>query len=384
MKGYNDPFGYGSFNDWQEVDIIVSRDCLLRCTYCYLDKKKDVVYDLETIINNADILLSHIHENLSVPGIVFGLYPEPWVNINRTNEIITRIIKLLPKYPKFISNYMFSLGTCGVNLQKEIPILSKIPGHYSIQVTLDGIQEQHDMFRVFPNGDPSWELIKNNILEYQQKYNIYTTKVTLGPESIKYIYDSTLFLWNEMNINSINMNVVFEDVWVSEYEKLKSLNEFDNQLNKLTKYIIENNIYKTKYISILGNIQLVFEKNFINQIYCGAAVMRSIDSDGSIYPCFRLSPYSLDENTTFKIKPNDNKFETSEVERSLKLLNNFDAAPQKCLNCELINSCSMCVGGAYEEQGTLYYRTVHHCEFIKIQNKYATILNEYILGEEND
>jgi len=38
----------------------------------------------------------------------------------------------------------------------------------------------------------------------------------------------------------------------------------------------------------------------------------------------------------------------------------------------------MCVGGVVEESGSLYWRTTHHCDFQKIQAKYAMKLHEEI------
>lgn len=363
------------FKDWQEIDIIVSRDCLLRCKYCYLHKSKDKTYDLDSIIKNLDNFLYTVDSE----GVVFSLYPEPWVNISRTEEIITRILEILPNHPQFMNNFMFMLGTCGVGLDKPIPVLEKILDHVSLSVSIDGTKEHHDLYRVFPNGKGSHDLVVNNIKTYQEKYGIYSTKVTIGPDTIKYIYESTLYLWNEVNITSVYMNVVFEDLWGTQYKKLQYLNEFEQQLQKLTDYIIKEKIWKTKFTSIVSNIyikDISFPSEKLNRTYCGAAVMRSIDSDGSIYPCFRLSPYSLQEKT-FNIKNN-------EVLRSLKILDNYDAAPKQCWDCDLLNICSMCVGHAYDINKTLFNRTTDHCEFIKLQHKYSTILRDAIKREEKN
>jgi len=175
-----------------------------------------------------------------------------------------------------------------------------------------------------------------------------------------------------MHFSDINMNVVFEDLWGTEHEKQKSLELFEEQLILLSDDIIKNERWnKRQYQSLLGNKNIVPEQYNSEKNYCGAAVMRSIDSDGLVYPCFRLSPYSIKEEKTFNI-------ENKEVARSLKLLNNVDAVPQKCRECELLPMCAMCVGNSYEEYHSIFSRTTHHCEFVKLQNKYSVMLRDKI------
>lgn len=362
------------FNDWQEIDTIVSRDCTLRCEYCYLQKHPDASYDVDAVIASVDKLLTQAEE-ANKEGVVLSFYPEPWANIPRSNELIFRCLELLTKHPKYLSNYMIMLGTNGVKLDKQIPILKQLEGHVSIAVTIDGIKEQHDKYRVFPDGSPSWEIVKRNILSNQNKYGIYSTKVTLGPDTLQYIVESSRFLWDEMHFKDINMNVVYEDLWGDKLEECLEL--FEQQLQLLYEDIISNKRWeKEQYQSLLGTRQIprkwIGEDTISsNKPYCGAGVMRSVDSDGTIYPCFRFSPYALNERKDFAIEKN-------EIARSFKLLNNVDTIPEMCKDCDIFSACSMCVGGAVEEKGSLYARTTHHCEFQKLQSKYAMKLYEAI------
>lgn len=357
---------------YREIDVIVSRDCTLRCSYCYLKKKQDEFYDMEEVLKSVDILLAELSVNDGVEGVILSLYPEPWVNINRTNNLIIGLLNLLLKYPKFITKFMFMLGTNGVLLDKEIPILEEILERASVAITLDGIKEQHDKYRIFPNGAPSWDIVKNNIKKYGKKFHIDNTKVTFGPDTLKYIYDSSIFLWEEMNFIDINMNVVFENLWGDELNEC--LNIFEEQLDLLTNDIIKNKRWETFQYNSLVGMRFVPSLNFNmgseNSAFhppCGATIMRSIDSDGGIYPCFRLSPYSLNEDKRFLISNNREKT------RTLYILSNIDSLQEKCRLCPLLEKCSACIGNSYEDnkEHSIYWRTTHHCEFIKLQSKYA-------------
>jgi radical SAM peptide maturase (CXXX-repeat target family) len=370
-----DNFEQSPYNDWLEIDIIVSRDCTLRCTYCYLHKNKESSYDIDNIIKSLDKLLSEC----DTEGVVLSFYPEPWVDVERSNELIKRSVRSLLKYPKFSTNYMIMLGTNGVKLDEKIPMIEHLNHHLSLNVTIDGTKEPHDMYRLFSDGRGSWEIVKNNIKKYKEKYRINGTKVTLGPDTLKFIYDSTLFLWDEMNFSDINMNVVFEDLWKSKLEK--SLEIFEEQLSKLTDEIIRNKRWKTNFNGLLATrnipfLQLSKLDKLSNKTYCGATKMRSIDVDGSVYPCFRLSPYSMKEDKSFSLDIKNERL------RSLSLLDNFDTSPKKCRECPLLSSCAMCVGGAYEEKHSLFWRTTYHCEFQKLQYKYSRKLYNIMNPDE--
>jgi len=378
MHQYNPPAA-SSFSDFQEIDVITSRDCTLRCTYCYLQKHPDLDYSIPKIVEGLDRVLQdletkrkdsennpkvNVTSNVAYKGIVLGFYPEPWANIPRTDKLIRECLKVVYKYPYYAERFMLSLGTNGVRLDQVIPVTEHLLHNTSIAVTIDGVKEAHDKYRLFANGAPSWDIVKRNILKYQQKYNIYRTKITLGPDTLKYVYDDMVFCFEELHFNDIHMNVVFEDLWGTFEQKQESLRIYDEQLAKCYDYIVKNRLWETgKYFSPLGSQQLPTTE-LSAKAYCGAGVMRSVDTTGDIYPCFRLSPYSLQERTTFKIDTEGNA-------KALNMLNALDSAPIRCRNCWLHSSCPMCVGGAYEEGGSLFYRTIHHCEFQQIQAHWA-------------
>jgi len=363
-----------SIKDFQEIDIITSKSCTLNCSYCYVHKISDYEWDKEKIMSSIDRVLKSTLDEGKHKGVIIGLFPEPWVNIERSNDLIASVLMLMEeKYPKFFDNHMFSLGTNGVNLHKPIPILQHVKSNLSLAVTVDGIKEQHDMYRVFKDGSGSWDIVTENVKKYQYEYNIFTTKVTLGPDTIKYIYDSALYLWNDLNLSDINMNVVFENLWGSEKEKKHCLEVFDDQLSKLSDYVIQNKLWdRGKYISIIGNRNIPSSTSINTRPFCGAMDMRTIDIDGEVYPCMRFAPFNLDGS--------DKRFNLNDktIRRVMKLYNNYDSAPQKCLSCELLSACPMCVGGAYNESKQIYNRTTHHCEFVKLQYKYAKKVDDAI------
>lgn len=354
---------------YHEIDVVISKSCTLNCEYCYVHKLQSSTWDGDKILASLDKVFSEVTQK----GVIVGIYPEPWVDINRTNKFMKDVLMLMEeKYPKFFDEHIFMLGTNGVNLHKVIPIVEHSLSNLYVGVTIDGIKEQHDLYRKFRDGSGSWDMVTKNVKKYQQKFNIYSTKVTLGTETIKYMYDSTRFLWDEMGLNDVNMNVVFEDVWGN---KLNScLAEYERQLEKLTRYVIDNKMWEQKkYVSVIGVRNIPHEGEEFKAVpYCGATEMRTVDVDGGVYPCIRLAPFNADTNRF--------NLENKGSQKALKLYNVYDAAPKKCLQCKLLPACPMCVGGAILETKQIYSRTTHHCEFTKLQYKYAKIVDDAING----
>ena len=376
-----------SVENSHNITVVVDRDCTIRCTYCYLDKAEKTPYDSVAVLKSLDILLEDMNrraiENDDDKGVILEFYPEPWVDIKRTDHLIRESLKLLLKYPALLEKYNILLATNGYYLNKPIPIFEEILTHASLAVTVDGTKEQHDMYRLTKNGRGTWDRIVGNVKKYQDKYGIHTTKVTLGPDTIKFMFDACMYLWFDLGLTDIWMNVVFEDLWGDRLNEC--VEEYDKQLKKLADYVIENKMWeKRKHISLLGNRNIprrvdltkVTAQEFTSQTFCGAAKMRSIDSDGQVYPCIRLAKFALGESP-FVVDKNDS---LDGHMRALNLLNDYDATPEKCMTCPLLANCAMCVGNAYDETDSIFWRTTHHCEFMKLNYKYSLIVRNAMNG----
>ena len=136
-------------------------------------------------------------------------------------------------------------------------------------ITIDGTKAKHDLQRVFPDGTGSYDVVKKNVDVWKNQFYA-STKVTFASADLKYLKDSIIELWQE-GIPEIAANVVFEDVWKEDddkiFEEQKSIladkkNKLDaGMVSKYDYYNIQYN-YLTQE---LGNIQLGF-KSFISEV----------------------------------------------------------------------------------------------------------------------
>lgn len=165
----------------QHISFVVTEDCNLRCKYCYITHKSaNKRMNLEVAKKFIDILFSdNIRRSDCV--ILEFIGGEPLIEIEIIDKI-TDYFKLTAysKKNKWYWNYRISICTNGVNYNHE-----KIQNYFmknqnkiAVSITLDGIKKKHDLNRVFPNGDGSYDIIIKNISKWKSQFTP-STKVTV-------------------------------------------------------------------------------------------------------------------------------------------------------------------------------------------------------------
>ena len=163
----------------------------------------------------------------------------------------------------------------------------------SVTVSIDGVQELHDMYRLDEHGNGSfakaWEAFQDS-----KKYGWNgSTKMTFVPGSFKYIADSIIMMLNE-GCDSIACNYAYEPLYnPSDGYVLYS------QLKIAANYIVNNklDVLVTIFDSLLGG------RAKDNHNFCGGTgSMLSFAPDGSAYPCIRYAPISIGEEKSKKVR----------------------------------------------------------------------------------
>ena len=231
----------------QSLTFIVTEDCNLRCKYCYITHKASnkkmnfsVAKKFIDYVLNSEMIKQHAVTLDFIGG-------EPLLEI----ELIDKICDYfkLKTYEMGISwywNYRISICTNGVNyLDKRIQkFISKNKSKLSMTITIDGTKAKHDLQRVFPDGTGSYDVVKKNVDVWKNQFYA-STKVTFASADLKYLKDSIIELWQE-GIPEIAANVVFEDVWKEDDDKI-----FEEQLRELyNMYGIERKSWDNESFSM--------------------------------------------------------------------------------------------------------------------------------------
>lgn len=221
--------------------------CNFDCSYCYQSHlKKEFMNEnhLNSIYNMID---------KQSPEILFLEYfgGEPMLNLSFIKKLNSSLIQ---RFQSVNKSFYASMTTNGYLLSKKnLNELYKAQ-IFKLQITLDGIEEDHDKFRRLKNGGATHSVILNNLrnsLDYLTENNFTITirvnfnEKTATDEKRKQFLDSMEDLGQSPNFN-------FKFHPISDFS---SLNNFNNTTDSLCSKIYSNELQKQFEIE-------AFERNF--------------------------------------------------------------------------------------------------------------------------
>ena len=354
-------------NAWQEglsksITFIVTKDCQLACKYCYLVGKNITErMSFETAKKAIDYILSREDEFREESVIWDFIGGEPFLEIDLIDKVCDYLkTEMYRLGHHWFNSYRFSFATNGINYHenKVQDFIKKNHAHLSIGITIDGTELKHDLNRVYKHsGKGSYKDVVKNIPLWIKQFPNEGTKVTISSADIPYIKESVLHLYS-LGIKEVNINVVFEDVWKNDDDKL-----FENQLIELADAIIDGGYYKDYACSFYSeHIGKPMDIKLENQNWCGAGKMLSVDAVGNFYPCTRFAQYSLRSKKAVIIGNIHDGIDKNKL-RPFLTLDRLTQSPQKCLDCEVASGCAWCQGENYDaaETPTIYQRATAIC-----------------------
>jgi radical SAM peptide maturase (CXXX-repeat target family) len=237
-------------------------------------------------------------------------------------------------------------------------LFKKYHDFISLTVSIDGIQELHDKYRIDQYGKGSFEKAYIAYLDGRDKYGWNNSKMTFTPGSVHYMYDS-IKMMIENGCNDILCNFAYEPKYTIQDAK-----NIYFELKKVSDYMIQNKY--NNYISILDE----YIGNFDNTIdnYCGGTgKMIAFSSDGKAYPCIRYMPISIGNEKSSKICIGDCFNGIYKTNDQLKIKKELDSITRKsqstkeCMECPVSTGCGWCSGYNYELYGTANKRCTNIC-----------------------
>jgi uncharacterized protein len=357
------------------VTVVLTEDCNLRCSYCYiLGKNAKNKITKETAKDVVDFLASEMTINDDFPGLILEFIGgEPLLEVDIMDYIVSNFkIKAFEKGHPWANNYMINLTTNGLlySGKKFQDFLKKNTGRVSVTITIDGNKSLHDSCRVFPDGSGSYDKVVKNIGMWTSQYIHPSTKVTFAPENIPYISEAIPHLF-DLGIVEIHANPVFENVW-KESDSIV----YYRQLLKLADIMIDKGYYINHVLSLFdaNNIGGALSENDTKN-WCGSTgYMLAIGTEGKLYPCVRFMDYSL-KNRAGKSIGNiwDGICEDNLFWNELKCITRQSQSEPECLQCPVSKGCSWCTGFNYDCFGTPNKRATFICKLHKarvLANKY--------------
>ncbi|MDC7289405.1 Cys-rich peptide radical SAM maturase CcpM [Blautia schinkii] len=345
-------------NNMSQLILQVTQQCNLRCDYCaysggYYNRKHETkAMTFEVAKKAMDFYVQHSNEtNMLTVGFYGG---EPLISFSLIKKCVLHLIEVCNG-----KELSFGLTTNGTLLTDEI-VDYLVKYDFSIMISLDGPQKEHDINRKFISGKGSFNTIISNLERLQERYpQFYKRKITFNTvintksdlnAIMNYFEKETLFPdgANSLNFVSPNglvneelakYNIEFYRVYWYEYLKmllalLKKI-EWDKRRKLLRSHVEE---IKRTYI-MLHNHKIEFSYMHHNGPCLPGVRRLFVNVDGIFYPCERVSETSDD----MIIGNLDNGFDLGKIEY---LINHGRIIEDKCLNCWNLRRCSFCLGNA--------------------------------------
>lgn len=351
----------------RNITIQITNQCNLRCSYCYEHNKSCGSMNINTAKKIIDTILDMYDADTDFIGkhskglVLDFIGGEPLLEAKLIenicdyyfDECLRRNIPLAPFT-------RFSFATNGLLWFTEDAqhLFKKYHDFISLTVSIDGIQELHDKYRIDQYGKGSFEKAYIAYLDGRDKYGWNNSKMTFTPGSVHYMYDS-IKMMIENGCNDILCNFAYEPKYTIQDAK-----NIYFELKKVSGYMIQNKY--NNYISILDE----YIGNFDNTIdnYCGGTgKMIAFSSDGKAYPCIRYMPISIGNEKSSKICIGDCFNGIYKTNDQLKIKKELDSITRKsqstkeCMECPVSTGCGWCSGYNYELYGTANKRCTNIC-----------------------
>lgn len=332
----------------KQIVFEVSQLCNLQCSYCvysgsyfYQRKNSSKSLSFDTARKTIDYL-SQIIDNRPQKELTIGFYGgEPLINFDTIEHIVDYSKKLFPGW-----ELRFTITTNGTLLEdRTIHFLVK--NNFSLMVSLDGSEKNHDSKRVFHDGRGSFrhiianiEKIKNFDNEY---YNERVSFIITYSNDLP-IEDVFHFFSNDDRVrgNTVQfspVNHLDTDYYEKYgYDKEKAAVQFSAVVNRITDKAIkkiplapiEQDLFKQfadlekklkrRRLSFLSGACL-----FDNRLY--------IDTDGVFHICEKM-------NDRFPFGDCEKGFDFFKMNQITHAF--MDLIKGKCLDCEARFLCSRC------------------------------------------
>jgi len=279
-----------------QFHLVTTYGCNLACTYCFegdVVEDKIKYMDLDTLESAKIYIKEFIKDHgISKKDVNISLFGgEPLLYAEENVELIKNICEFVRE-----NEFTLSITTNGYHLNKFLDTFSSYKDLFNgIQITIDGLKEDHDSQRMKKDGTGSFDQISKNITEaldhgypINLRMNLNETTVKKLPDMFK-MYENLGWLDKEnlfMNFGRIMefYNIEDEEKDIAYTSRMKKL------LVESFKIVKEYNSEYEKYFSFYAH---GLEDFFVNGIipypayrHCiGTVNVLAMDFRGNVYPC---------------------------------------------------------------------------------------------------
>ena len=322
--------------------ICITRECNLRCQYCYIEKKKSVMP-----IDTAQEVIEFIFKN-TPPEEKFNIGffgGEPLLEF----ELIKALIRSIKTHPLFNNgSAAFTVVSNGTIFSDEIADFL-VKQDITFGISCDGPPEIQDMFRYYPGGQGSSTTVESTIRRAIEALPSLMVNAVYHPRTISQL-PRVVDYFSSLGIRQIYLTPDFSAPWSKkETELLPGI--YKQVAQQYIDYYLEGDPH---YISLIDSKVAVILKDGhkpADRCTMGKGEFAFAPS-GNVYPCERL--IGSDDGEKHCI---GNIFTRLEPGRMCRQMHRDGEINPECKNCSISDFCmNWCGCSNYFSSG--YYNRV--------------------------
>lgn len=353
--------------------FLVTEKCNLACKYCFepgMGKKetmtKEVVQSaLKFLFNNANTITDGERK---VGVTLFG--GEPTLVPDIIEEIFEYGCLLRDKYKIPFSVDMITNATMLPDKLYNIFAKYRDEVNFSVQLSVDGIEEVQNMYRVTKSGKGSYHLVDKTIPKYKKLFKDSPRQLSIhgcsNKKTLPYLYENYMFFKYKLGLNRIWFLPVMEEEWDDNDVEL-----YKTELGKIYNHVMEivkreNSIDEVEHYAPLDRCKRGIGKQFRPNKPCGAGTNYcTITAKGELYPCHQI--YFKDSNNDTLI---GNIYSGADDDRR-RLFLEYDSNDLSCPNdCDHAH-CYRCIAVNWVlSKSILTQKRGNYCDIMKVDQYY--------------
>ena len=336
------------------LTVAPTLECNFDCPYCFEDKRKGHMSD-----EVKECIVEFINEKIKkgIKKISITWYGgEPLLQIKTIKDILNGIMDQINKYHVEIDQFLI---TNGYLLNEAVLEILKSCGIDHLQITIDGVKENHDKRRFLRTGKGTYDVIMNNLAKMKNYEFQIDVRMNLDNENYEDYKDLRELISRIGNSNIRIYPAVTEKI----NERMEERENIYMEGQKFKEFLANGHTdgYVDDYICEVEDNRCYFCSAELENTYV-------IDELGNVYKCW--DEIGRENSICFNIlHPDEIRYEAL-----LKYMGSDPFDEVECRECELL---PICFGGCRFQKGIGTHPVCAHTK-----ESIDKFLDREIAGEE--
>jgi len=345
------------FGPITNMELFLTEDCNLACTYCFVHEKVNNSMPIDLAIDSINFLVLYSGNSGKLNITLFG--GEPLLE----KENIYRIVEHCNKIEKQSKSkkITFSATTNGTLVDEEL--LKRVQGRVNFLLSFDGDEETHDLYRKDKAGNGTFKRILDKISLLKRYQGWLGSRMTVMPDTVHKLNRNVSYQF-DLGINQFLIGLANDIDWPEQ-----ALIEYEAQMRQIGRFYLKKKKEKAP-------IRITFFEKEKDELECSENVWGcgagrntiSVTTNGDIYPCSKFVGYEKFDCPELKL---GNIYEGITNMKARKMLAKMKPDDYKvCTSCDEMNACrGGCPADNYYKNKSLYKPAPSACELKKAGNR---------------